>query len=157
MPDSCGGNKISENEVIDSVINLLIQYSNSLKIPENKEDTKVIESEKNWLEMNISNIDDFRRSLYENFVAHVINIDEYRELKDEYEKKYEQQRKRYLKIMNKIAERKINNEKMRESAGMLDTLSKTMKLTKKVTDRFIRRIEVFRDGRIHIGFISINY
>jgi hypothetical protein len=59
--------------------------------------------------------------------------------------------------MNKIAERKINNEKMRKSADMLDTLSKTMKLTKDITDRFIRRIEVFRDGRIHVEFNDINY
>ena len=82
--------------------------------------------------------------------------DDYREFKSNYEEKAKQYRQRYLEIMSIIIERKIENMKMQEKSNMLAVFTKSLKLTGELVYRFIRRIEVFRDGRIYVEFIDVN-
>jgi hypothetical protein len=115
-------------------------------------DSKLMEPELNWLEMNLSDIDDLKKSLYENFVSRVIDITDYRELKSNYEAKVEKYKQRYLEIMSMITERRIENMKMRELTAILEKFLKSLKLTGELVDKFVCRIEVFRDGMVYVEF-----
>lgn len=154
LPGSCEGNSIYEDQLIETMEDLLIQYSELLSnsLP-NLLVSKVDESELNWLEMQMLHTKDLIRSLYENLASGLITSKEYQELRSEYQKKIEQQRKRYSELMWTLAEQEVEKSNMQELIQILEAFKNSHKLTKELVDKLVNKIEVYKDGRIHVRFL----
>lgn len=152
-PGSCDGNSIYEDRIIETMEDLLIQYSELLSnsLPDLPV-SKVDESELNWLAMEMSHTKDLIRSLYENLVSGLITSKEYQELRSEYQEKIDHQRKRYSELMRALAEQEVEKANMQELIQILEAFKNLKKLTKVLVDKLVDRIEVYKDGRIHVEF-----
>ncbi len=152
-PGFCNGNSIYEDKIIETIEDLLIQYSELLlnSLP-NLLASKVDESELNWLAMEMPKTKDLIRSLYENLASGLITSKEYQELRSEYLENIDQQRKRYSELMRILAEQEVERVNMQELLQILEAFKNSKKLTKELIDKLVNRLEVYRDGRIHVEF-----
>ena len=132
---------------------LLIQYSELLlnNLP-NLLVSKADESELNWVAMEMSQTKDLIRSLYENLASGLITSKEYQELRSKYLEKIDHQRKRYSELMRTLAEQEVERVNMQELLQILEAFKSSKKLTKALIDKLVDRLEVYRDGRIHVEF-----
>lgn len=106
-------------------------------------------SELNTIEMEISNILSVTISLYENMVTGVLSKQEYIELRDSYREKSDGLNQRADEFRQVLDDERTQRTWMRESVYILDEFVETMVVTKKLVERFVERIIVFKNGQVH--------
>lgn len=156
IPDLCNGNRISEDAVRQALSEQLMQYrdviSKSLEEPSKEAD---ILPELRWIEMELSQKHEITRSLYENLQTGILDEKEYMELKSSYAMKADDLNQRADTLKQVLEDEKIAKRRQRESVDVLDIFTGRPMLTKELVDRFVDRIVVFRDGRVHVDFVGV--
>lgn len=156
-PNSCGGNRIGERDVLLAVLEQLIQYKDRItgnsKLPSVSAD---VIPELRFTEMELSYLQNVFRSLYENFVDGVLDQTRYVELKNSYQEKIDAFTQRATELKQKLSDEKHSKKVLQESLRMLNGLAESMALTMEHVDRFVERVEVFRDGQVYVGLLDIH-
>jgi hypothetical protein len=74
------------------------------------------------------------------------------ELKQDYQSKTEKNKQRAAALQEILDDEKSANKYMRESLQILNTFADSPVLTSEHIDRFINRVIIHKEGRIHVDF-----
>lgn len=152
-PGVCEGIRISEDAVRQALSEQLLQYHDALSSNLSGQPLATnILSELRWIKMEMSRIQNMTRSLYENLVKGILNQRDYMELKSRYGHEEESLMQRATTLKQALEDEKAANRKRLETKRILNEFVDALELTKKHVDRFVDRIVVFGDGKVHINF-----
>ena len=94
----------------------------------------------------------FLKSLYENLASGILDIAEYKELKQGYGEKIEQSRTEYCKVEMQIKDLKEEIIGLKNLTKSLKSISKDMTLSRKIVDNLIDKIVINGDEQMEIYF-----
>jgi hypothetical protein len=147
---SCPGNRISENTIAQMLLEQLSHYRDELFRQHDKPSNKVeILQELRFIDMELNHAKNLTRSLYESLVTGIINKADYIELKSGYQNKKDEYFKRANSLQKVLDDEKDANKHRQESLEILNKLIDTPILTPEHIDRFVSRVVIFREGRVH--------
>jgi hypothetical protein len=154
VPDSCVGNHIREDAVKDALSAQLLQLKGELLEQLNKpsQDADIL-PELRFIEMELSRLQNLTRSLYENLVTGIIDNTDYSELKSGYNLQIDELRQREVTLQKALDDEKRENKHRQESLKILNVFAETLELASEHMGRFVDRVIVFRDGRVHIELV----
>jgi hypothetical protein len=151
VPGSCVGNRVYEDTLKYALSEQLTTFKDELesrsKMP--SKEAKLL-SELQFIVVEIAEKDDVTRSLYENLVTGILDKAEYFELKEVYQLKTSKLEQRAAALQRMVNDEKRENRGVQESLRMLNMFADTLELTTEYLDRFVDRIMVLKDGRVHI-------
>ncbi|MEG1931041.1 MAG: hypothetical protein RR131_07865 [Anaerovorax sp.] len=84
----------------------------------------------------------------------ILSKQEYMGLKSGYQTKIDNLNQRATLLTQLLNDEKIHKTKTLESVHILNVLADTMVLTQEHIDRFVEKVVVFRDGKIHVDFCN---
>jgi hypothetical protein len=146
----CPGNRISENTVSLSLLEQLSHHGDELLRQHDKPSKEVeILPELRFIDMELFHAENLTRSLYESLVTGIIDKADYVELKSLHKIKTDEYIKRANSLQKILDDEKEMNKRLQESLHMLNMLTDTPILTSEHIDRFVSRIIIFSDGRVH--------
>jgi DNA invertase Pin-like site-specific DNA recombinase len=153
-PDSCVGNHIREDAVKDALSAQLIRLSGELSEQQNtpSQDADIL-PELRFIEMELSRLQNLTRSLYENLVTGIIDNTDYSELKSGYQVQIDEFKQREVTLQKALDDEKRGNKHRQESLQILDVYADTLKLALEHIDRFVDRVIISRDSRVHIELV----
>jgi DNA invertase Pin-like site-specific DNA recombinase len=159
--DSCPPYCIPEHELIDALLTVIKKHADavigtSMKLRKNQSSIDAgrlkVKSELTALKQDMDKDSRLLKSLYESLVSGVITTDEYKELREGYEKKIADG----LKSVKELESRQKELEKqMSEYLELSDLIAKVKgcgDITAALIERLIERIRVFHDRSIEVEF-----
>lgn len=105
-----------------------------------------------WIEMELSGIQDITQRLYEDLVKGVLDRQGFVELKNDYQKMPDTLNERGTTLIQALDNEKAQMLRARDSLDILNELVDTGTLTQKCIDRFIEKISVCCDNNIYVEF-----
>jgi hypothetical protein len=150
LPDYCNGNHIREDSIRVSLFNNLIQLKDELLVhQEMPVDREEIIPELSFLDMEMHGTQSLLRSLYENFVTGTISKSEYMKQQEEHRTKADKAKERAAYLQRLLDDDKIASKRKQQSLQIINMLKATSEVTAEHIERFVSRIIIFRDGRVH--------
>ena len=150
-PESCKGNRISELAVNCAGSKQLILLKEELIRPFDTQPNKTeIFSELRFLDMEINDAQNDFRILYENMVTGAITQTDYLEQKHVCQTKMDYAKQRVADLQQLLNDDKATSKRKQESIQIINEIETLQELTLAHVDRFVNRVVVFRDGRVHI-------
>jgi len=153
-PDFCVGICVSEDVIASALAEQLLRLrddlSRQLEAPQKKEDPL---PELRFIDMELHHLQNLFLTLYENLITGVIDQADYLELKRGYQVKEEEYRQRATSLHRLLDKEKETNKHRQESLQILNAFADTAVLTSKHIDRFVCRLIVFRNGKIHVDLM----
>jgi DNA invertase Pin-like site-specific DNA recombinase len=154
VPGLCDGNRVREDAVnillSEQLIKLKDELSERPGIPMNRDE---IISELRFLDMDLLNMQDLFRGLFEKHITGDISQSEFLERKKKHQTKTDKIEQRVALLQRMLDEDKRSEKHKNESLQILNTFADTLELLYEHTDRFVSRMVVFRDGRVHFDFV----
>jgi hypothetical protein len=150
-PDSCSGNRISEDAVRRELSEQLLHLKDTLssELPAISQEPDAI-PELNFIAIELARLQNISRSLYENLVSGVIECDDYLELKSVYQNKTSEMEQREAELRQQVIDAKEVRAKTQQAIETLGAFPITIALDKSIIDQFLDRLEIFREGRVHV-------
>jgi len=149
-PESCTGNHIREDTVKNSLSEQLVQLKDEILWLLNRpsKDMEII-PELRFVEVELSRLQNLTKSLYESLVTGIIDSTDYSELKSEYQVQIDEFKKREATLQQILDDEKGINIRRQESLQILNAFADVQVLTSEHLSRFVGRVIVITDGRVH--------
>lgn len=150
-PGLCIGNAIQEDTIKRALLEQLTQYRDVLIDSLNQPSIeREVLPELQWIEMELSGIQDITQRLYEDLVKGVLDRQGFVEMKRDYQKTLDTLNKRATALTQTLNNEKAQIRWARESLYILEELVDTGILTQKCIDRFIGKISVYCDSNVYV-------
>jgi len=154
VPGSCQGSRIREDVVSDALSQQLVKIKNeSLGHQDESISVAEIVPELRFLDMEMSNMENLFRGLYESFVTGTVSQTDYTERRRAHQIKMEEMKHRASYIQRLLSNDKRSKKHKEESMRMLNVLEETPILKTEHIDRFVSRVSVSNDGRVHFDLV----
>lgn len=122
---------------------------------QNRDIDKRLKSQSDELSLIAKEIDKHKKylkSLYENLASGIIDVTEYKVLKQGYEEKIETDRKRYFDLEMQVKELQMQISNLKSLDTNLKSVNKKAVLTREIIENLIEKIIVFDKDNIEITF-----
>lgn len=140
-PNTCIGNRISENAVKTALLEQLILYRATLANDTHVDfDKKGILAELQWIELELERITGLTMGMYENYVKLIISAQEYKELREGYQRKIDEHNQRTRELMRVLEDGRLRTAWVEESIRILDELVVSMRIDSVHVKRFVERV-----------------
>lgn len=141
-------------DIIEKQSTAIFGMSLSMK-KQNRDIDKRLKSQSDELSLIAKEIDKHRKylkSLYENLASGIIDVTEYKVLKQGYEEKIETDRKRYFDLEMQVKELQMQISNLKSLDTNLKSVNKKAVLTREIIENLIEKIVVFDKDNIEITF-----
>ena len=153
-PGSCQGSRIREDIISDALSLQLIKLINeSLGQQDRPINVAGIISELRFLGTEMSNMENLFRSLYESFVTGTISQTDYTERRRAHQIKMEEMKHRASYLQRLLNDDERSRKHKEESMRLLSVFEEMLILTTEHIDRFVSRVSIFNDGRVHFDLL----
>lgn len=158
----CNSGKAIKEEIISQIVLDIIEkqstaiFGMSFSMKKQSRDIdERLKSQSDELSLIAKEIDKHRKylkSLYENLASGIIDVTEYKVLKQGYEEKIETDRKRYFDLEMQVKELQMQISNLKSLDTNLKSVNKKAVLTRDIIENLIEKIVVFDKDNIEITF-----
>jgi predicted YcjX-like family ATPase len=109
-----------------------------------------ISNELSHIAVELASFDNVNRSLFESLIDGRIDQSEFMELKTDYSFREGELKNRVVTLKQMLDDEKSKMKRLQESIHILDAFADTSVLTSEHIDRFVDRIILYNDSRVHV-------
>ena len=149
-PDSCNGNRVREDVLKHALSEQLVLFKDEItrRLSKPSQETEIL-PELRFIMIELAVMGNITRSLYEDLVTGILGRSEYMELKIGYQIKTDKLKQRAAALQKLLDDEKKETKRGQESLRILNAFSGTLIMTSEHIDRFVDKIIVYSDSRIH--------